>query len=129
MIKKEFINKQFLIFISIGIINTFTGSIFSIIYSKLLQPNLAFGLGFLTGTVISYLLNSKYTFKNKLDIKKYFSFLINVVPNFIIQNLAVFLFYNILDYSKIIAYLIAAVIGIPLTFILLKYVTFKTKSS
>lgn len=129
MIKKEFINKQFLIFIIIGIINTFTGIIFSIIYSDLLQPNLAFGLGFLTGTVISYLLNSKYTFKNKLNIKKYFSFLINVIPNFIIQNLAVFLFYNILDYSKIVAYLVAAIIGIPLTFILLKYNTFKVKKS
>lgn len=127
MIKKEFFNKQFIVFVIIGVINTFVGTLCSYIYSFILQPNIAFVVGYITGTVVSYLLNSKFTFKAKFNLKKYFSFLINVIPNFIIQNISVYIIYNILNQDKLIAYILAAIIGVPLTFLLLRHNTFKQK--
>lgn len=124
-IKQQFVNKQFLTFVVIGIINTFVGTLFSILYSNILQPNLAFIFGYITGTIVSYILNSIFTFKENLNIKKYFKFFVSVIPNFLIQNLCVLIFFNTLNFNKMYAFIIAAIIGIPVTFLILKLYTFK----
>ena len=124
-IKKTFLNKEFIIFIIIGVINTFNGVVFSYIYSKLLNENIAFIFGYISGLIIGYILNSYITFKEKLSIIKFIKFATSYIPNFIIQNLVVIIAFNILGINEIIAYALAAIIGIPVTFILLKYFTFK----
>lgn len=123
-IKRLFLNKEFIIFIIIGGINTINGVIFSYIYSSLLNENLAFIMGYISGLIISYLLNSYITFKEKLSFTKFIKFGVSYIPNFIIQNVVVVVAFNILDLHKLIAYSLAAIIGIPVTFILLKFFTF-----
>lgn len=124
-IKRLFLNKEFIFFIIIGGINTINGVIFSYIYSSLLNENLAFILGYISGLIISYLLNSFITFKEKLSFVKFIKFGVSYIPNFIIQNIVVVIAFNILDLHKLIAYSLAAIIGIPVTFILLKVFAFK----
>lgn len=124
-IKKIFLNKEFIFFIGIGLINTFNGVVFSFIYSSLLNENLAFVLGYISGLAISYILNSYITFKEKLSFTKFIKFGISYIPNFIIQNIVVIITFNILGLHKLIAYCLAAIIGIPVTFILLKFFAFK----
>lgn len=124
-IKRLFLNKEFIIFIIIGGINTINGVIFSYIYSSLLNENLAFIIGYISGLIISYLLNSYITFKEKLSFTKFIKFGVSYIPNFIIQNIVVVVAFNILDLHKLIAYSLAAIIGIPVTFILLKFFAFK----
>ena len=124
-IKDNFFTKQFFTFVLVGIVNTFAGTLFSILYSKVFQPNVAFIIGYLSGTIVSFILNSIFTFKSKITIKKYPSFLLNVIPNFIIQNITVYLVYNLWHKEELIAYIIAAIVGIPVTFLLLKYNTFR----
>jgi putative flippase GtrA len=124
-IKKIFLNKEFILFIIIGVINTFNGVVFSFIYSSLLNENLAFVLGYISGLAISYILNSYITFKEKLAFTKFIKFAISYIPNFIIQNIVVIITFNILGLHKLIAYCLAAIIGIPVTFILLKFFAFK----
>lgn len=123
-IKNIFLNKEFIFFILIGVINTFNGVIFSYIYSVIFNENLAFILGYISGLIISYILNSFITFKDKLAFKKFIKFAVSYIPNFIIQNIIVILVFNILGIHKLIAYILAAIIGIPVTFILLKFFTF-----
>ena len=124
-IKSIFINKEFILFIIIGVINTFNGVMFSFIYSSLLNENLAFILGYISGLIVSYILNSYITFKEKLSFTKFIKFGISYIPNFIIQNIVVIITFNILGLHKLIAYCLAAVIGIPVTFLLLKFFAFK----
>ncbi|EOR28013.1 hypothetical protein A500_01400 [Clostridium sartagoforme AAU1] len=124
-IKNIFINKEFILFIIIGVINTFNGIMFSFIYSSLLNENLAFVLGYISGLIVSYILNSYITFKEKLSITKFLKFGISYIPNFIIQNIVVIITFNILELHKLVAYCLAAVIGIPVTFVLLKFFAFK----
>lgn len=124
-IKKIFLNKEFIFFIIIGLINTFNGVIFSFIYSSLFNENLAFVLGYISGLAISYILNSYVTFKEKLSFTKFIKFGISYIPNFIIQNIVVIIAFNILGLHKLIAYCLAAIIGIPVTFILLKFFAFR----
>lgn len=126
-ISNIFFNKEFILFIIIGIINTFNGVVFSVIYSSLFNENLAFIFGYISGLIISYILNSYITFKEKLEFRKFIKFSISYIPNFIIQNSVVLITFNILGMHKLIAYFLAAIIGIPVTFILLKFFAFNRK--
>ena len=127
-ILKIFLSKEFILFVIIGVINTFNGVIFSMIYSKFLDANLAFVVGYISGLFISYILNSYVTFKEKLEFSKFIKFAISYIPNFIIQNIVVLVVFNIMGLNKLIAYILAAIIGVPVTFILMKFFAFKEKN-
>ena len=58
---------------------------------------------------------------------RYVKFFISYIPNFLIQTVIVGLFDVFTDFPAIIAYITAAVIGIPVTFILMKIFAFKKK--
>ena len=124
-IKSTFLYKTFILFVLIGFVNTFNGIMFSYLYSKLLNENLSFVLGYISGIIISYSLNSLITFRERLSLVKFVRFIISYFPNFIIQNVIVFLIFNVLNFDKLIAYTLAAIIGTPVTFILLKFYAFK----
>lgn len=123
-----FWNKEFIFFVIIGVINTFNGTVFSFLYSLFMNANVAFIIGYISGLIISYLLNSYFTFKETLRISKFVKFGISYIPNFIIQNIIVYIVYNILDMNKLIAFGLAALIGVPITFICMKLFAFKDKS-
>lgn len=119
-----FFNKEFIVFIIIGVINTFNAVALSSLYSCLFNANFAFALGYSTSLLISYLLNSYFTFKETLRFIKLIKFCISYLPNFIIQFIIVFLFYNLLGFPEVFAYALAGVIGVPVTFLALKFYAF-----
>lgn len=128
-LKRMFFSKEFIMFLVVGGINTINGVLFSMLYGYLIpNANLAFTAGYITSTVISYILNSFLTFKERLGFMKYIRFFISYIPNFIIQTIVVFIVYNILNMHKLIAYILAAVIGVPVTFLLMKVFAFRKKS-
>jgi putative flippase GtrA len=116
-------------FLIIGVINTFNGVIFSYVYSNMLNENIAFVFGYVSGLIVAYILNSYLTFKEKLAFKKFVKFAISYIPNFIIQNIVVIITFNIMGLDKLIAYILAAILGIPVTFILLKFFAFKKEQN
>lgn len=126
-INKMLFTIEFLSFLTVGVINTFNGTFFSYLYSFLpfVNANSAFAAGYVTALTISYFLNIAVTFHDKPDFVKYLKFAASYIPNFIIQNLAVFLAYNVLHFHRLIAYLLAAVIGMPVTFLIMKIFVFK----
>lgn len=122
--KDTFLSKQFIAFVLIGIVNTFNGTIFSYIYSNFLSANIAFLPGYISGLLISYILNSFITFKEKLSFQRLIKFAISSLPNFIIQYIVVIIC-TLLGLYKLFAYMLAAVIGVPITFLLMKSFAFK----
>ena len=127
-LKKMFFSKEFIMFLIVGGINTINGVLFSMLYGAIIKnANIAFAVGYITSTVISYILNSFLTFKERLSPVKYVKFFISYIPNFIIQNLVVIVVYNIMGMNKLIAYILAAIIGVPVTFILMKIFAFRKR--
>lgn len=122
-----FFTKEFILFIMIGIVNTLNGTVFALIYSIFFNENIAFMIGYISALIVSYILNSIITFKERLKIKKFLKFAISYIPNFIIQNVVVLIVFNIMGLHKIIAYSLAAIMGIPITFILMKLFTFNNR--
>ena len=123
---KMFLTREFLSFVIVGVINTASNVVFSTIYRTFIpDTTLAFFPGYITSNVVSYLLNSYLTFKEKLGFVKFIKFFISYIPNFIIQTIIVWLFDNFVHGPSVIAYALAAVIGVPVTFVFMKIFTFK----
>ena len=99
------------------------------------QPSLARDMGSLLlvlwlpiiGNIIAYWMNSRIIFKENLTLSRYVRFFISYLPNYIIQNIIVIIFYNLLGFPSIVSYLIAAVLGIPVTFLMVKIFAFGRK--
>lgn len=122
-----FFNRQFILFIVVGCINTLSTTVFASIYTSLFNDIQSFILGYLTGIVISYSLNAMITFKEALSAKKFIRFGISTIPNFSIQIVIVYIGVNILALPNIICYAMAAVIGVPITFLIVKVYVFVRK--
>lgn len=128
-LKNIFFTKEFFTFLIVGGINTINGIVFSYVYSLFLGVNVSFVLGYVTAMTISYLLNSTLVFKEDMGIVKYIKFCISYIPNFIIQNIFVLIFYNMLQRNKLIVFALAAIVGVPVTFIIMKFFAFNKKDN
>lgn len=118
---------EFIYFIIIGGISTVNGIVFASFFSLIASATTAFVLGYIISLYISYLLNSRYTFNEALSISKLFRFCIAYIPNFIIQNFIVIIFVDFLNWNQYIAYMLAAILGILVTFFIIKRFTFYNK--
>ncbi len=127
--KKIFFSKEFFAFLLIGGINAFNGILFASLFSLFLNPNLAFIIGYVFSLTISYLLNSFLAFKEELNFEKYIKFCVSYIPNFLIQNGLVILFFNVLGWNKFLVYTIAVIVAIPVTFLMIKFFTFSKKKN
>ena len=121
-------SKRFLIYMLIGGFNTFNCVLFSTLLEwAYVQENLAFAIGYILSLTIAYIFNSIFNFKRKLTVLRYGKFIAAYIPNFIIQNIVTFICFNIIDMHHVFAYIIAGVLGSPITFICLKIFTFGDK--
>lgn len=126
-VKQLFLNKQFIIFIVIGGVNTISSAVFSIFYSMILGDVQAFIPGYITGILVSYILNTTFTFKDSFQVKKLIQFAMSTIPNFLIQLITVYIGVDLLHINNIICYGIAAVVGVPITFAILKLFVYSNK--
>ena len=128
-LKTTFFTRQFLSFVCIGIANTIICTLLSYIYSSLIEQNISFALGYMTSLVISYFLNSMLTFKESLAPSRFVKYVISYIPNFLIQQMVVTLCIEVFGIYKLIAYILAAGVGVPVTFAIMKIFAFKRRKS
>lgn len=123
--KHHFLSKEFFLFLVIGCINTFNGTFLAWLCA-FLSPynNLNFNIGYILSNLCAYWMNSRFIFHEPLSVNRYVKFFVSYIPNYIIQNIIVLIFYNMLDFPPVVSYLIAAVLGIPVTFLMVKIFAF-----
>lgn len=122
---KLFFDRDFIVFLFIGIINVFNGVVISLLYSKAFDDITSYILGFITSMTISYILNSYLNFKDKLSLNKYYKFALSNIPNFIIQIASLILLLKGIHIPKLISYLVSACIAVPITYMLVKINVFR----
>ena len=124
-VKHHFFTRAFLLFLVVGTINTFLCSFLATVIEPLVgNANLAFNIGYLLSNVNAYLLNSLFVFPTRMTLVRYVKFFLSYVPNYIIQNAIVFIAYNLLGLPSIASYLLAAILGVPITFLCVKIFAF-----
>lgn len=124
-LKALFFSRDFILFILIGLINTLNGVVLALVFNYLkFERFISFIFGYILSNIIAYLLNSSIIFKQKLSVIIYLKFFISYIPNFLIQSVIVFVMCNILNLKAILAYITAAAIGVPVTFLCVKLLAF-----
>lgn len=124
---KKKLGFEFLRFVIIGGINTFSTALISTLLNKVLTYNISFIVGYASGLVISFFLNTCFTFKKRPTLKRLIFFPISYAPNFVAQYLSVVLLVEKLHISSTLAYFAAAIIGVPVTFIVMRFVITKVR--
>ena len=122
---KLFFDRDFIVFLVIGVVNVFNGVVISLLYSKIFDDITSYILGFITSMTISYILNSYLNFKDKLSMYKYYRFALSNIPNFIIQITSLILLLKGIHIPKLISYLVSACIAVPITYVLVKINVFR----
>lgn len=126
--KHHFLTKEFFLFLGIGCINTFNCTFMAWLCSFLItDANLTFNIGYILANLCACWMNSRFVFHDTLSLSRFIKFFISYIPNYIIQNIIVIIFYNWLDYPPVVSYLIAAILGIPITFLMVKIFAFGRK--
>ena len=125
---RQFWSREFLLFVIIGVINTFDCSFFAegIVWLGA-AVNPAFVLGYLLSNILAYFLNCWLIFPTRPRLAQYVRFAISYVPNFFIENALVFLCYNIFGLPSLMSFLLAAAIAVPVTFLCVKVFAFRRR--
>ena len=127
-IKKTYFSKEFIVFVFCGGIGTLTNFIFSLIISIMLDPSVSYVFGYGISLFITYSLNAKLIFHQKISKTAFIKFVISYIPNFIILFTFVLVFLNLLGWNKVIVYALASMLGLPITFILVKLTVFNKRA-
>ncbi len=139
-IVRGFLNRQFITFVLVGVVNTLSTTVISLfldwaadtvfsgnVPEMIENLRITFVTGYILSLVLSFFLNCRFTFRQKPDIKKFLKFPISYIPNFIIQYIIVWIF-GAVGFPLWTAYICAAVIGIPVTFLAMKVLVFVKKT-
>lgn len=122
MIKKlieKFYDRKFLIFCIIGAVNTILAQVIYmlVVTIGICSAGMASVVGDVLTIAVSYVLNMKLTYHERLSIKSAVSFPISYIPGTIINMIIVMIVVNVLHFPKIFAKLISLPLTIPLNYI------------
>jgi putative flippase GtrA len=123
-LKQTYFSKDFILFVFCGGTGTLVNFVFASLISIRIEPTLAYVLGYAISLFATYALNARLIFNDKLNLISFFKFLGSYIPNFLILFSFVAVFINIFFWNKILVYALAGLLGLPVTFILVKLFAF-----
>ncbi len=114
------ISQEFIRFIVVGIINTANYYLCYLCFHELLNISymMAHLAGFALSFVISFFLNSYFTFKVKPTLAKFLQFPLSQLFNIAVSSVLVYLFVEYFLIDSTIAPILSVFITVPLTFII-----------
>lgn len=120
LIKKH---QSFLRFVIVGFINTAN---YYILYLLLLAAGLPYivshSLAFGISMIGSFYLNCYFTYKTKPTLKKFLQFPMTYIVNYSVTTLSLFVLVDLLDMNLFVAPIIAAILPIPFTYLVSKWI-------
>jgi Phosphoserine phosphatase len=125
--KVTFLSIEFLLFVFCGGMGTLSNFIFSLIISIKLNPTISYAFGYALSLFVAYSLNSLLIFKEHVNFAKFAKFVASYIPNFLILFIFVCVFLNYFGCNKVVVYAFAGLLGLPVTFILVKFFAFSNK--
>lgn len=124
-ISRIYLGKEFLLFIFCGGVGTLTNFTFALIISTKVNSTLSYVCGYIISLLVTYALNASLIFKEKYKIDHFMKFVISYIPNFTILFVFVLIFLNIFNWNNALVYALAGLLGIPVTYLLVKILVFK----
>ncbi|WP_315905063.1 GtrA family protein [Vibrio fluvialis] len=110
---------------SVGVLNTvFSYLLFCVLIYLDVFYLVASMLSFLSGTLLSYLMNSKYTFSVYANIRSFVKFLVIMLASLLISLLLLYVFKNVVGVHVLIAQVLVVLVRFPILYLLMKHVVF-----
>lgn len=128
-LRRQFWTKEFFLFTAVGVVNTLDCSLFAAVLMECGIPdaNLAFNIGYVLSNILAYLLNCWLVFSARPQFAQYLRFALSYAGNMAIENAAVLVLYNWLGFPPVASFVAAAVVSVPVTFLLVKMYAFRKK--
>ena len=124
-LRREIFDWRFIKFLLVGGFNTFSCTFFAWLCLDFVHDaNISFIIGYFASNLLAYIINGVWIFREALSWRGYGKFALSYVPNFLCENLVVGLCYNLLGLPPVASYLLAAVLAVPITYLLVKYFAF-----
>jgi putative flippase GtrA len=126
-IRATYLTKEFILFVFCGGMGTLTNFVFSLLISTQLNPSVSYICGYGISLFVAYSLNAKLIFRQKLALIAFIKFIVSYIPNFLVLFTFVLIFLNLFGWNKVIVYGLAGLLGLPVTFVLVKVMVFGKK--
>lgn len=125
-IKSKFFTKEFITFGMIGVCNTAIAQGLYIFFVKQsVDIAKASVLGDVLSMVFSYVMNMRFTYKQKMTWKSFISFPLSYIPGIIISALMVVLVVDVFNAPEIYAKLFSLPIYVPINFLCMNFIVKK----
>lgn len=114
----KFISREFFRFVFWGGMNTLAGYV---LYALLLQfmPYLvAYSVAFVLSVFVSYFLNSRFVFKQELQLRKAAKYPVVYLAQYLLGTVLMYVLVQLLHVNKLVAPAIVVLLTIPVTFTL-----------
>lgn len=123
--------KQIARFVFVGCINTLNYWLLYLVFTHVFHFHhlTASSVAFIVSMIGSFFMNTYFTYKTKVTLKKFFQFPLTYIINFIIMTISLYVFVDVLNLNKDIAPLISSVIAIPFTFAISKKILVTKKEA
>lgn len=79
-------------------------------------------VGYLIWFSFAYLIQIKFVFRSRFVLKRFIAYPFTQIPNFLINNLFLHFFRNILVWPSLISFCLAAILTVPIMFVLVRFV-------
>lgn len=109
---------EFILFLVVGFVNTATSYVVYLITLTQTSYQIAFVISYIAGVLISFFLNTKFTFKEKATLARFLQFPLVYFLQYGIGALSLWLLVEWMHIRQDIAPLFVAAISIPITFLL-----------
>jgi putative flippase GtrA len=125
--KRQVLSGQMVRFALVGAVNTGTYYVCYLILLARLPYVVAHVVAFLLSMTGSFFLHSKFTYRVRPTVLKFLLFPLSNIANFLVTTGGVYLLVDVMRLSSHLAPLIAAVVAIPITFVLSRAIMLRPK--
>ena len=114
--------REFVVFVFFGTVNTLlTYGIYLLLVLFIAYP-VAYSVSYVSGVFISYYLNARFVFKEKLRLSKALQFPIVYLAQYLIGLGSLYFLVEVTHVSKFFAPILIVIITVPCTYLLSRYV-------
>lgn len=118
----KYINKEFVRFLFVGVINTLSTYLLYLLLLFIFNYNVSYTISYIAGIVISFYLNSLFVFKEKVSFKKFVKYPIVYIVQYLINLIGLFILVEYFHFPKEVVPIIVIILSIPITYLLSKLI-------
>lgn len=122
-----FCRREFIIFVFCGGMGTLSNVLVSTLISTRIDPVLSYICGYIISLGVTYTLNAVLIFHESLNVRHFCRFCLSYIPNFLILLTFVWCVVDLLHWHRVLAYIGAGLLGLPLTYVLVQIFAFQKK--